>query len=111
MADAEPLFAPLVFPGPRRAELQDHRALADGLCTEPVAARRLEDQELRQLVHLALGDLTPDELRVIELRYQHKSSPGQAAARLGMARRRLQALETQALDKIRARLLPWHTGK
>jgi DNA-directed RNA polymerase specialized sigma subunit len=49
-------------------------------------ANRLKAQELRQLVHRALQELTDDEMRTIELRYQHKQSPGQAASRVGISR-------------------------
>ncbi len=96
--------------GERRLALRDDLAALYGLFTAPQAAAQLEEQELRQLVHRALADLTPDELRVVELRYQHKRSPGQVASRLGMAPRRLRALETQALRKIRAHLQAWKDG-
>jgi RNA polymerase sigma factor (sigma-70 family) len=68
---------------------------------------RLEAQELRQLVHQALMGLSPEELRVIELRFQHKKSPGQVAAQLNLARSELRSLERQALAKLRRHLHDW----
>lgn len=61
----------------------------------------LEAQEFRQLVMKALQGLKPEELKVVELRYQHKKSPGQVASQLGLTRRKLKALEASALRKLR----------
>ena len=69
---------------------------------------RLEAQELRQLVHRALQALTEDEMRVIELRYQHKKSPGQTASRMGISRDEMTALERSGLEKLRSGLENWH---
>ena len=74
------------------------------------AQARLEAQELRQLVHRALQSLSDDEMRVIQLRYQHKKSLGQAAARLGLSREALAALEQSGLEKLRQGLEDWHRG-
>lgn len=93
--------------GPRKVGLHDRIAGLYGLFTPDTAADRIEAQELRQLVHQALQELSPDELKVIELRYQHKNSPGQVASRLGISRNRLGALERSGLEKIRARLQDW----
>jgi len=79
------------------------------LFTPPDAHIRLEAQELRQLVHHALKALSTDELRVIELRYQHKKSPGQTASLLCLAPTRVRTLEARALSKIRAGLSEWRT--
>lgn len=68
---------------------------------------RLEAQELRQLVHQALQGLTTEELRVVELRFQHKKSPGQVAAQLHLSRPELRSLERQALAKLRQQLQDW----
>ncbi len=68
---------------------------------------RVEAQELRQRVHQAVQSLTPAELRVVELRYQHKKSPGQVAAQLRLERSELLSLERQALAKLRQRLSDW----
>ncbi len=74
------------------------------------AQERLEAQELRQLVHRALKALTSDEMRVIELRYQHKRSPGQTASRMGISRDEMAALEQSGLEKLRNGLEDWHRG-
>ena len=74
------------------------------------AQDRLEAQELRQLVHRALQNLTNDEMRVIELRYQHKKSPGQTASRMGVSREDMHALEQNGLAKLRDGLKDWHRG-
>ena len=72
------------------------------------AQDRLEAQELRQLVHRALRALSNDEMRVIELRYQHKKSPGQTASRMGISRDEMAALEQRGLEKLRKGLENWH---
>ena len=72
------------------------------------AQERLEAQELRQIVHRALNELSDDEFRIIESRYQHKKSPGQAASRMGISRDELIRLEQSALTKLRAALATWH---
>ena len=74
------------------------------------AQERLEAQELRQLVHRAMNSLSAEEFRVIESRYQHKKSPGQAASRMGISRQTLIELETSALEKLRSALTSWHRG-
>ncbi len=74
------------------------------------AQERLEGQELRQLVHHAMNSLSADEFRVIESRYQHKKSPGQAASRMGISREDLVQLEASALQKLRSALTSWHSG-
>lgn len=74
------------------------------------AQDRLEAQELRQLVHRALQALSDNEMRVIQLRYQYKKSPGQVAARLGISRDAMAALEQSGLEKLRQGLEDWHRG-
>ena len=74
------------------------------------AQTRLEAQELRQLVHRALQALSDDEMRVIQLRYQYKKSPGQVAARLGLPRNAMTELEQSGLKKLRQGLEDWHRG-
>ena len=74
------------------------------------AQDRLEAQELRQLVHHALQALSDDEMRVIQLRYQYKKSPGQVAARLSLSRETMAALEQSGLKKMRQGLEDWHRG-
>ncbi|MDE2809938.1 MAG: sigma-70 family RNA polymerase sigma factor [Gemmatimonadota bacterium] len=74
------------------------------------AQDRLEAQELRQLVHHALQALSDDEMRVIQFRYQYKKSPGQVAARLGLSREAMAALEQSGLEKLRQGLEDWHRG-
>ena len=74
------------------------------------AQDRLEAQELRQLVHRALQSLSDDEMRVIQLRYQYKKSPGQVAARLGLSRNTIAALEQSGLNKLRRGLEDWYRG-
>ena len=75
------------------------------------AQERLEAQELRQIVHRAMNDLSEAEFRVIESRYQHKKSPGQAASRMGIPRDKLIELEQSALSKLRTALTKWHRGR
>ena len=71
------------------------------------AQERLEAQELRQLVHRAMNDLSDLEFRVIESRYQYKKSPGQAAYKIGIAREELCEVEKNALEKLRNALTHW----
>ena len=68
---------------------------------------RVESQELRQLVLHALQALTPEELKVVEGRFQHKKSPGAVARHLQLSRDDVQRLERQALDKLRAPLVEY----
>ncbi len=65
---------------------------------------RVEIQEIRQLLLRSLQELTPEELHVIELRHQHKKSPGYVAAKLGLGRADAQKLESRALERIRTYL-------
>jgi RNA polymerase sigma factor (sigma-70 family) len=74
------------------------------------AHERLEAQELRQVVHHAMNTLSKDEFRVIESRYQHKKSPGQAASRMGMTRDAIVELEQSALKKLRTALVSYQKG-
>ena len=77
----------------------------------PTAAQdRLEAQELRQHVHRTLQTLTDDEMRVIELRYQHKKSPGQTASRMGVSPEEMSTMEQSGLGKLRSGLEDWHRG-
>ena len=94
------------IPPPRQIRL-DERFFA--LFFPETPQDRIEAQELRQIVHQALKDLTPEELRVIELRYQHKNSPGRTASRLGISRERMNELEKSGLDKLRLRLQAWYS--
>tara|TARA_B100000579_G_scaffold429732_1_gene441978 strand:+ start:61 stop:387 length:327 start_codon:yes stop_codon:yes gene_type:complete len=71
------------------------------------AQERLEAQELRQLVHRAMNELSDLEFKVIESRYQYKKSPGQAAYRIGITRENLLELEESALGKLRSALTNW----
>ena len=68
---------------------------------------RVESQELRQVVMAALQALTPQELKVVELRYQHKRSPGSVASRLRLSRDEVETLERQALKKLRQPLVDY----
>ena len=77
----------------------DERFLANFLPESPLD--RVESQELRQVFRKALDDLSPDELKVVELRFQHKKSKGQIASRLRMARATVDRLEASAIDKLR----------
>jgi RNA polymerase sigma factor (sigma-70 family) len=67
----------------------------------PTPLERVEAQEFRQIVLKALQQLEPDELRIMEMRFQRKKSPGQAAALLRLSRHEAQALEDRALAKLR----------
>ena len=69
---------------------------------------RIEAQELRQILHKALQKLTPEELEVIGLRHQHKKSPGQVAAKLGVSREEAARLEASGLKKLRKPLEAWY---
>ena len=64
----------------------------------------IEAQEFRQVVMKALQQLKPDELRVMELRYQFKKSPGQVALQLGLTPEQLKRKERSALRKLRQHL-------
>jgi RNA polymerase sigma factor (sigma-70 family) len=94
----------LYYTRPQKVALDER--LLDIFLVE-TAQDRLEAQELRQIVHQALQDLTSEELRVIELRYQHKKSPGQVASRLQIPREEMQKLEKNGLEKLRQRLQAW----
>ena len=86
---------------PRRAVL-DERFLS--LLLPETPQDRVESQELRQIVSRALQRLTPEELRVVELRFQRKNSVGQIASRLGLPRQKVTDLECTALEKLRGPL-------
>lgn len=62
---------------------------------------RIEAQELRQILLQSLQSLNSRELRVVELRYQHKKSRGQVASQLDLSREELMAVEREALEKLR----------
>lgn len=94
----------LYFPPPQRISL-DERFFAILLPETP--QERLETQELRQHIYRALQELTPDELKVIELRFQHKKSPGQVASQLGISRQKMRSLERRGLKKLRKYLQDW----
>ena len=83
----------------------DERFLAEFLPETPLD--RVESQELRQQVMQALRELTQDELQVVELRFQHKKSPGQVASKLRMNRKAVSALERSALRKIRIPIIDY----
>ena len=83
----------------------DERFLAEFLPETPLD--RVESQELRQQVMQALRELTQDELQVVELRFQHKKSPGQVASKLRMNRKTVSALERSALRKIRIPIIDY----
>lgn len=83
----------------------DERFLAMFLPDTPLD--RVEGQELRQIVSRALQKLTPDELAIVEQRYQHKRSPGAVASRLQMDRDRVADLEQSALEKLRGPLVEY----
>jgi RNA polymerase sigma factor (sigma-70 family) len=95
----------LFFAHPRRARLDDR---ISAMFAPETPQDRIEAQELRQLVHQALKDLTEEELRVVELRYQHKKSPVQIASQLGISRKKMQSLEKNGLEKLRRYLEDWH---
>ena len=65
---------------------------------------RVEAQELRQIMLRALQSLTREELHIVELRYQHKKSPGQVASKLKLSRESLTAIEQSALSKLKKTL-------
>ena len=77
----------------------DERFLANLL--PETALDRVESQELRQVFMKALDELSPDELKVVELRFQHKKSKGQTASRLRVDRDAVERLEASAIDKLR----------
>ncbi len=83
---------------PIRARL-DERFLATIIGETPLD--RVEGQELRQVFMAALERLTDDELKVIELRFQRKKSPGQVASQLRIDREEVNARERRALEKLR----------
>ena len=62
---------------------------------------RVEAQELRQIMLRALQGLTRDELRIVELRHQHKKSPGQVASKLNLSREAMATIEQSALAKLK----------
>ena len=55
----------------------------------------------------ALQELTPQELKVVEGRYQHKKSPGAVASHLRIPREEVGALERSALTKLRKPLIEY----
>lgn len=68
---------------------------------------RVESQELRQIVLRALEELTPQELKVVEGRYQHKRSPGAVASHLRLSHDEVKQLEQSALAKLRRPLIEY----
>ncbi|HJP28966.1 MAG: sigma factor-like helix-turn-helix DNA-binding protein [Candidatus Latescibacteria bacterium] len=83
----------------------DERFVALFLPETPLA--RVESQELRQIVLHALEELTPQELKVVEGRYQHKRSPGAVASHLHIPSDEVRALERSALEKLRKPLIEY----
>ena len=77
----------------------DERFLANLISEDPLD--RVESEELRRVFMAALADLSPDELKVVEMRFQHKKSPGQTASRLRMDRDAVAKLESSAVEKLR----------
>ena len=77
----------------------DERFLANLISEDPLD--RVESQELRQVFMAALANLSPDELKVVETRFQHKKSQGQTASRLRMSRDEVADLESSAVEKLR----------
>jgi len=73
----------------------------------PTPLDHIEAQEFRQVVMKALQQLDPEELRVMEIRYQFKKSPGQAAKQLGLSPQELKRRERRALGKLRQHLAPY----
>jgi RNA polymerase sigma factor (sigma-70 family) len=67
----------------------------------------VESQELRQIVMHALEELTPQELKVVEGRFQHKRSPGAVASHLRIPRDDVEGLERSALEKLRRPLIEY----
>ena len=68
---------------------------------------RVASQELRQIVMHALEQLTPQELKVVEGRYQHKRSPGAVASHLKISPAEVRTLEQSALAKLRRPLIEY----
>lgn len=89
-------------PGKGRPLSLDERLIVQLQVQTPLD--NLETQEFRQVVMKALQQLKPDELRVMELRYQFKKSPGQAALQLGLTPEELKRKERSALRKLRKHL-------
>tara|TARA_Y100001960_G_C14492605_1_gene737489 strand:+ start:38 stop:364 length:327 start_codon:yes stop_codon:yes gene_type:complete len=89
---------PVAVEKPQRVGL-DERFISELLPESPLD--RVESQELRQQVLKALDQLTREELKVVELRFQYKKSPGQVASKLSMEKSVVADLERSALEKIR----------
>lgn len=83
----------------------DERFIAMFLADSPLD--RVESQELRQIVLHALEGLTPQELKVVEGRYQHKRSPGAVASHLKLPPDEVKRLEQSALAKLRRPLIEY----
>ena len=100
-----PLFKKLAAnPPPRDSEKSRPLSLDERLILQfqpRTPLDNLEAQEFRQLVMKALQQLKPEEMQVMELRYQHKKSPGQAARQLGLSPEELKRTEQSALRKLR----------
>jgi len=102
-----PLFKKIADPPPEAADSLRRLSLDERLIVElqpRTPLDNLEAQEFRQVVMKALQQLKPEELKVVELRYQHKKSPGQTASQLGLSRKALQTLERSALRKLKKSL-------
>ena len=89
---------------PQRVGL-DERFLARFLPETPLD--RVESQELRQHFMEALKQLTPTELKVVELRFQHKKSTGQVASKLQLDRAVIAELEQTAIEKLRVPIVAY----
>ena len=99
-ADTSPCCAP-----PKRQPLDEQVFFQLFSGEDPQAT--IEAQELRQLLQQAFKELTPEERHIIEMRYQHKKSPGQTASQLNIPRKKLQTLERSGLKKIGQHLQAW----
>jgi DNA-directed RNA polymerase specialized sigma subunit len=83
-----------------------YKKVTENISTSPPERVALDER----FITLFLPEDAQERLRVIESRYQHKKSPGQAASRMGITRDALVKLEQSALKKLRTTLVSWQKG-
>lgn len=74
--------------------------------TEPEAVKSLLDAEIRQKMLDALDAMTENHVKAFKMRHYQEKSPGEIAEILGVTKRKVHRLITQARSRIREALTP-----
>lgn len=82
-----------------KAEL--HEVIAGAENTEEIVAEQVFNEELRESLEKCLEYLTPDQAQVIRLRYFEGNTLTDIATKMEKTISRAQAIDTEALDRLR----------